>query len=177
MEGAKEQESNGLLDRILPPRLEDAGLEECALPPDSIKEAFFKAASAVKSRATYIFTDDEEGDCVQDPWPEAKDLSDEVIAGSPTSAIPDALVGVDTEKEAPGSCMVEKGVVECGDKVVVGGGDVGEREKENGCLNDELTGLQIGDKKESNGGATGGNGYEEQKEKEGERPVLTEGFA
>ncbi|TQE07977.1 hypothetical protein C1H46_006385 [Malus baccata] len=56
---------------ILLPHLEDADLEDCALSPDSIKEAFLKAAMTVKSRATLIFTLDEdeearpEGDCGQ----------------------------------------------------------------------------------------------------------------
>ncbi|KAM1153243.1 hypothetical protein TB2_035203 [Malus domestica] len=45
---------------ILPPHLEDAGLEDCALLPDSINETFLKAATAVKSRATPIFTSDED---------------------------------------------------------------------------------------------------------------------
>ncbi|KAM1109246.1 hypothetical protein ACFX19_008785 [Malus domestica] len=56
---------------ILPPRLEDASLEDYAVSPDSIKEAFLKAATTVKSRTTLIFTLDEdeesrpEGDCGQ----------------------------------------------------------------------------------------------------------------
>ena len=42
------EELTGLLNKILPPYLEDARLEDYALPPDSIKEVFFKVASAVK---------------------------------------------------------------------------------------------------------------------------------
>ncbi|KAH7565218.1 hypothetical protein JRO89_XS09G0166600 [Xanthoceras sorbifolium] len=120
MEATKE--GTGLLDNILPPRLEDAGLEDCALPPDSIKEAFLKAASAVKSRASTLFQDDDDDParCVDDPWPvAAKDDSDTVV-------------GVPPVPEAPGPCGVVKGggVVEDGvDKVVVVGG--GE-EKEGG---------------------------------------------
>ncbi|XP_043811928.1 sulfite exporter TauE/SafE family protein 3 isoform X3 [Manihot esculenta] len=169
MEASKEQESTGLLHKILPPRLEDAGLEDCALPPESIKEAFLKAASAVKAGATSFFSGDEEDDCVQDPWPEAIDLSDEVIGGLPGSAMPDTLVGVEPEKDVPGQCVTEKGdglVWEGGDKVVVGGGDVEEKEREKGCVDDGFKGLKIADKEE-NGGATGGNGDEEQEEKEG----------
>ncbi|KAJ6706361.1 hypothetical protein OIU79_010908 [Salix purpurea] len=120
MEATKE--GSGLLDRIVPPRLEDSGLEDCALPPDLIKEAFLKAASAVKSRATFIFSDeDESADYVQDPWLEkAKFASDKLVGG---------------------------GVVEAGgDKVVVVGGDVEEIENERGdCLG---VGLK---KKEENG--------------------------
>ena len=61
MESTKDREG-GLLDKILPPRLEDAGLEDCALPPNSIQEAFLRVATTVKSRASSIFTtDDDEG--------------------------------------------------------------------------------------------------------------------
>lgn len=65
------EELTGLLNKILPPYLEDASLEDCALPPDSIKEVFFKVASIVKSRATSVFTSDKESTAyVQDPWPD-----------------------------------------------------------------------------------------------------------
>ncbi|KAK2988440.1 hypothetical protein RJ640_022277 [Escallonia rubra] len=50
----------GLLEKIRPPRLEDAGLEDCVLPPESIKEAFLKAATAVKSTIFSPSEDDEE---------------------------------------------------------------------------------------------------------------------
>ncbi|KAG2268376.1 hypothetical protein Bca52824_062931 [Brassica carinata] len=73
MEAGKERV--GLLDKILPPALADAGLEDCALPPDSIHEAFRKAADAVKSRAASLFEhhDEEEGGCVADPRPASKE--------------------------------------------------------------------------------------------------------
>ncbi|KAG6433583.1 hypothetical protein SASPL_105197 [Salvia splendens] len=61
MESAGETKSIAI-DSIIP--LEDAGLEDCSLPPDSIREAFWKAASAVRS----IVSD--EGGCVEDPWEE-----------------------------------------------------------------------------------------------------------
>lgn len=149
MEATKE--GTGLLDQIVPPRLEDAGLEDCALPPDLIKEAFLKAASAVKSRATSIFSDeDESAECVQDPWPEgAKFASDKLVGVPPVPGASDALVGIEMGKETPGSCVAEKGggvVEEDGDKVVVVGGDVEEKENERGgCLGDGLK------KKEENG--------------------------
>ncbi|RLN36392.1 uncharacterized protein C2845_PM03G32280 [Panicum miliaceum] len=66
---------------ILPPRLEDAGLEDCALPPESIAEAFSLAAAAVSSRlARFPLSEDEEdeeyhvsatrgGGCVDDAGP------------------------------------------------------------------------------------------------------------
>ncbi|KAF2323413.1 hypothetical protein GH714_035351 [Hevea brasiliensis] len=72
MAAPKDQESTGLLLKILPPRLEDAGLEDCTLPLESIKEAFFKAASAIKSGTTSSFSDEEEDDCVQDRWQRPK---------------------------------------------------------------------------------------------------------
>uniref|UniRef100_A0A803LEN1 Uncharacterized protein n=2 Tax=Chenopodium quinoa TaxID=63459 RepID=A0A803LEN1_CHEQI len=126
-----------LLHKIRPPNLEDAGLEDCALPPDSIKEAFLKAASAVGSRAASVFAGDDEeinGGCVSDPWIEKHAPSD-------------ALVGVEPEKSPPGACAAEKGgalvgdgdaaadVVVVGEKngeevedevVIVGGKDGGE---------------------------------------------------
>ncbi|KAG5514982.1 hypothetical protein RHGRI_036130 [Rhododendron griersonianum] len=55
-----------MLDKIQPPRPEDTGIEDYALPPDSIKEAFLKAAATVVSRATLIFEKEEER-CVEDP--------------------------------------------------------------------------------------------------------------
>ncbi|KAL9232083.1 hypothetical protein vseg_007229 [Gypsophila vaccaria] len=38
-------------EAIKPPKLEDAGLEDCALPIHSIHQAFLLAASAVSSRS------------------------------------------------------------------------------------------------------------------------------
>ncbi|XP_004302907.1 PREDICTED: uncharacterized protein LOC101294382 [Fragaria vesca subsp. vesca] len=159
MEATDEQP--GLLHRIHPPRLEDAGLEDCALPPDSIKEAFLKAATAVKSRATSIFTsDDDEDDCVDDPW----------------EARPDAVVGAETDAN-PGGCGGEKGgAVEVGgdevvvggeeemrDKVIVGGEDVREVGGDKACV-DGLVGLEIGDKNKK-------------KKDNDEGPILVGGYA
>ncbi|KAL5729235.1 hypothetical protein ACHQM5_002211 [Ranunculus cassubicifolius] len=62
MEAAKE----GVTIRA--PRLEDAGLEDCALSPNSIKQAFFKAANSIKSFVAHDEqhqTLDSKG-CVQD---------------------------------------------------------------------------------------------------------------
>ncbi|KAJ4834879.1 hypothetical protein Tsubulata_031996 [Turnera subulata] len=168
----------GILDKILPPRLEDAGLEDCALPPESIKEAFFKAASAVKSRAASIFAGEEEEEGVPDvldPFPEQP--SDALVGGGaapPGPGLSDALVGVEAgmETPAPGPCAVEKGggVVEEGrDEVVVGGGDLEEREEgKGGCVGGDGGG---GVKKK--GRSSGGEEEEEEDEK---RPTLTEGF-
>ena len=85
MESTEKQPS--LLQQIIPPRLEDAGLEDPALPPESIHEAFLKAAAAVKSR---LFSG--EDDCIDDPKPSGEDVSD--------------VVGViEPENEEPGACV------------------------------------------------------------------------
>ncbi|KAL5575143.1 hypothetical protein UlMin_016842 [Ulmus minor] len=160
-----EERRLGLLHQIIPPRLDDAGLEDCALPPDSIKEAFLKAATAVKSRAaSFLNSDEDEEDCVKDPWPSAKDRTDVVVGLSP-------------EAEPPGSCIAEKGGgrLEAGDDVVVGDAEektdevVGGEEKggmgEKDCV-EGLQGLEIGEKRKD-------DGDDEEEEK---KPILVEGF-
>ena len=96
MEATRGGESTGLLDKILPPRLEDAGLEDCALPPDSIHEAFLKAASAVNSRAaTLLHSDDEdevEPGCVDDPFPDNRKCSSDILASPPCPNMSDTVV-------------------------------------------------------------------------------------
>lgn len=56
------EERLGEMLAIRPPRLEDAGLEDCALPPDAIREAFARAADSLKSRLTIASDDDESDD-------------------------------------------------------------------------------------------------------------------
>ncbi|GAA0149271.1 hypothetical protein LIER_08495 [Lithospermum erythrorhizon] len=46
--------------KVQPPRLEDAGLEDCALPPEAIHEAFLKAA--MSTRPIISDSDDDEDD-------------------------------------------------------------------------------------------------------------------
>ncbi|KAG5542341.1 hypothetical protein RHGRI_022023 [Rhododendron griersonianum] len=82
-----------MLDKIQPPRPEDTGIEDYALPPDSIKEAFLKAATTVVSRATLIFEKEEER-CVEDPRGKGGGRSGGVSEG------------VDPP---PGACVAEKG--------------------------------------------------------------------
>lgn len=176
METTKEQEG-GLLHQILPPRLEDAGLEDCALPPDSIKEAFFKAATAVKSRAAFFFTSDEDeeaqGNCVSDPWPVSKVLSDKVVGVCPGPEAP----GPCGAKKRPGGAvdvggdeMVLRGDEEKEDKLVIGGEELGEGRK--ACV-EGLQGLEIEEKKLRNVGGSGSGGDEE--EEDDEKPTLVEG--
>ncbi|CAI9753802.1 unnamed protein product [Fraxinus pennsylvanica] len=143
MDAAREVE--GFLDKIKPPRLEDAGLEDCALPPESIKEAFLKAANAVRSIISAPDDEDEgEGRCVDDP-----------IEGSS-----DILVGIkEGVKSPPGSCAAEKGgglTEAAGDDVLVAGGGAEDKpgdllgssvpeDREAACV-DGLQGLEIGGK-------------------------------
>ncbi|KAJ4837836.1 hypothetical protein Tsubulata_001642 [Turnera subulata] len=101
-----------------------------------------EAASAVKSRAAFIFARRGRGGR---GVPDVLDLfleqpSDALVGGGAGPGLSDALVGVDARKETPTPepCAVEKGrgVVEEGrDEVVVGGGDVEEREdRKGGCV-------------------------------------------
>lgn len=100
---------------IQPPRLEDAGLEDCALPPQSIMEAFSRAANSLKSRLTsqYHDSDDEDGCCIQDPGPTNGDIPDALVADSGTETLD---CGGDVAAMGEG----EVG----GDEVVVVGGGV-----------------------------------------------------
>ncbi|KAI3992688.1 hypothetical protein MKX01_008010 [Papaver californicum] len=162
-------EEGSLLSSIRPPRLEDAGLEDCALSHDSIKEAFFKAANSLKSWGrTYIDSEDEEESDVQ----------------KGELGLPDSLIGVKPASDPPASsCSNEKGngfpeVI--GDEVCVGGdgNDISEKEsdrilglnvprgkKEDACI-DGLQGLKIHDDKNEDDDDEG--------EGESENPILVE---
>ncbi|XP_014516074.1 uncharacterized protein LOC106773831 [Vigna radiata var. radiata] len=171
MESTKEK--SGILEQIIPPRLEDAGLEDPALPPESIHQAFLQAAAAVKSRAASIFSsavdsEDEDDGCVKDPWSTAKEGSD-------------VVVGIDTDKEPPGSCIVDRGVEGGADEVRVagGGGDgadevvvagEGKLDEDVGACVDELQGLNIEDVKKD-------GEVREEKDEENKKPTLVEGYA
>lgn len=168
-----EATEEGLLDKIRPPRLEDAGLEDCALPPESIKEAFLKAASAVRS---IISTSDDEAEdsCVDDPWPSTGDS-------------PDSLVGITEGVDGgPGSCVTEKpagGVPDvAGDEVVVAGAGGNEDKTDalvapdlprgGGACVDGLEGLKIGEKaKDSSKKPVNADEDDEKTEK----PIIVEG--
>ncbi|KAH7855153.1 hypothetical protein Vadar_021820 [Vaccinium darrowii] len=172
------RDAQGLLDKIRPPRLDDASLEDCALPPDSIKEAFLRAATAISSRGASVFSsnseEEEEGrSCVEDPWGEEK-LGDDLVG---------VREGVDSP---PGDCMAEKGGglgEVMGDEVVAGLTEAKERrgdkvvdgregvEEEGGeaCVVDGLKGLKIGEKE-------GGNNGEGEEDEGGSRPILGETF-
>lgn len=174
MEATGEAKFRSLLDTTQAPRLEDAGLEDCALPPDSIQEAFLKAATAVRSRIFHSSDDESEGECVNDPWP-----------GNGSSG--DKLVGITAEADRPDACAPKKGreLPVFGDEVVVGGRE-GMTDKvvepdvpdaaEKSCV-DGLQGLEIGDKK-GNGEFKGKkfevNTESNDDEEEEKVPVLTE---
>ncbi|KAI3463333.1 hypothetical protein Pfo_019996 [Paulownia fortunei] len=103
-------EAESFLEKIKPPRLGDAGLEDCALPPESIKEAFLKAASVVRSIISASGDEGEsEGRCVEDPWEDSSET----------------LVGITEGVTGPSEgCAAEKGsgLTEApGDKLAVGG--------------------------------------------------------
>lgn len=171
MEAMKEKEA-GLLHSILPPRFDDAGLEDCALPPDPIKEAFLKAATAVKSRLPSIFNSDEDedasGECVKDPWPEAEDRSNAVVEVLPETEFLGACSsekGVETTLEVGGDDVVVGGGEEKNDEVFVAGDDLSKGDK--ACVKG-VEGLDTGAKKVD---SDGGDNNEEQGEK---GPILTE---
>ncbi|KAI3907788.1 hypothetical protein MKW92_045919, partial [Papaver armeniacum] len=144
MEAANEEGS--LLSSIIPPRLEDAGLEDCALSHDSIKEAFLKAANSLKSWAP------------TDPDSEDEDPRGEL-------GLPDSLIGVKPAFDPPSSsCSNEKGnglpeVI--GDEVCVGGDGNEISEKESDRILG-LNGLKIDDN----------NNEDDEEENESENPIL-----
>lgn len=135
-----------LFGPILPPRLEDAGLEDCALPPDSIAEAFSLAAAAVSSRLARLplSDSDEEGDevdrppcgCVDDAGPARGVVPDVVVGGSGWNGGADEVVVVGGGGGGGGDKVVIGGRGEEEDRVVVVGEGRGETKlgKEGGCV-------------------------------------------
>ncbi|XP_062194746.1 uncharacterized protein LOC133897931 [Phragmites australis] len=107
---------------ILPPRLEDAGLEDCALPPESIAEAFSLAAMAVSSRLGRLplsDSDEEEEECLL-AVPRGGGCVDD--AGRARGAVPDALItGGGGDGGADEVLVVGGGDGGGSDKVVVSG--------------------------------------------------------
>jgi len=65
--------SSNIIASIIPPRLEDAGLEDCALCAEGINEAFLKGPKAMKSKPSSVFHD---GECIEDPVPSNGELTD-----------------------------------------------------------------------------------------------------
>ncbi|PHU24372.1 hypothetical protein BC332_09479 [Capsicum chinense] len=176
MEFTKESES--LLDKIRPPRLEDAGLEDCALPPESIKEAFLKAATAVRSIISASDDEDEsQGQCVKAPSPN-DDFTKDALIGI-TEGITDIPGKCTTEKGGGGE--VPEGIIDVVD-VQGGSKDSDDRgdlvdglslpEGGESCV-DGLQGLEIGEK---GGKIKKKEGKEEDEEASDEKPTLVEGM-
>ncbi|BBN10493.1 hypothetical protein MPTK1_5g03980 [Marchantia polymorpha subsp. ruderalis] len=118
-----------------PPRLEDAGLEDCALPAHAIQEAFRRAAGAVRnvsSVATGILGGRHESDeeCTHNPGPSNGIWEDKCLGSSGKATL--------GEKE---SCVDQKagGLLEEGHDLLVQGGD----EVKSGKL---LVGSEVGPK-------------------------------
>ncbi|KAL6655715.1 hypothetical protein ACP70R_006541 [Stipagrostis hirtigluma subsp. patula] len=106
---------------IRPPRLEDAGLEDCALPPESISEAFSLAAMAVSSRLARFPLSDSDSDEEDRPLPVPRGDGCVDDAGHTGGAVPDALVGSGVDGGGDEVVLVGGGGAGGGDKVVVGG--------------------------------------------------------
>nr|XP_027125054.1 uncharacterized protein LOC113741667 [Coffea arabica] len=173
------EEVGGLLGKIMPPRLEDAGLEDCALPPESIKEAFLKAATAVRSIVS-ASSDDEgaEGRCVNDPWPKVEGSSDELVGIS--GSVDDFPGGCQTEKrgalpDVAGDEVSVQDAEEKVDEVVVGGPALPEG---GGACIDGLRGLEIGGKSRGKIGKKLRDGEADNvdDDSEEEKPILAEGY-
>ncbi|KAE8801479.1 hypothetical protein D1007_22919 [Hordeum vulgare] len=157
-------------DPIRPPRLEDAGLEDCALPPESIAEAFSLAALAVSSRLSLSDDEDEDGGdaplaprggCVED-------------AGPTCGAVPDALSGAVGGSEGGADEVV----------VVGGGGGGGSDEVVVVRRGDEedrvvVVGEELGQEKRCGKGTREGERRKEEEEEEEmvEKAILMEDFA
>jgi len=140
---------------IRPPPLEDAGLEDCALPPESIAEAFSLAAAAVSSRlARFPLSDEEEdeeyripatrgGGCVDDAGPAhgaAVPDADALIGGGGVTGDGGAdevvVVGGGRGGRCEDAVVVGGRGEEQDGVVVVGEGRRGEEKlgKEDGCV-------------------------------------------
>ncbi|KAF8025579.1 hypothetical protein BT93_F2425 [Corymbia citriodora subsp. variegata] len=72
------------LDELVPPRLEDAGLEDCALPLESIQLAFLKAAAAAAAADDDDGSDAPEGDDRLDGLCPFANGDSDVVAGAPS---------------------------------------------------------------------------------------------
>lgn len=174
----------GAGEPIRPPRLEDAGLEDCALPPESIAEAFSLAAKAVSSRLAHLPLSDDEG---ADPLVPRGGCVDD--AGPTCGTIPDAILGAGGGSDGGADVVVVVGGGGAGgggDEVVVGGlGDeedrvvvVGEEQegklgREKGCVE----GIREGVDELGRGEGNGGEGEEEAEVVSVEKQILVEDFA
>jgi len=158
----------------LPPKLEDAGLEDCALPIEGIQEAFRIAAEkaqaaadgfkvSMKSKAEDI------GGCVLNPAPINGDLKDTTIEATGTKPADSCVEPHTGGLLEDGKDAVVDPLGEPKEDKLVGGIDVEPKLGEEGCLK--------GDPLEPVGGipepsaVTDDDGEEEPK-----GPTLTEAF-
>ncbi|XP_010924741.2 uncharacterized protein [Elaeis guineensis] len=184
-----EEDLGGVLDgaAIRPPRLEDAGLEDCALPPESIMEAFSRAAISLRSRISNVAATgeqeekSEDGACVQDPGPSNGEVPDALLGGGTTESSASLLScgsdgGVEDEEEG-GKSGQDKVVVVGGDgegdlasdRLVVVGGEKSEVEGKRSCVEGIEQGVFGGEKKREHD-----EEQEEADEGDGDRPILIE---
>ncbi|CAA6665975.1 unnamed protein product [Spirodela intermedia] len=109
------------MEGFLPPRLEDAGLEECALPPEAINEAFSKAAELFKSRVVVADDDDDDnesdGCCVEGPAPSSGEKPAAALGGSVCEE-GGFSVGMSRGRRRRHSC---RGGISSGEVLVMGG--------------------------------------------------------
>ncbi|XP_058074351.1 uncharacterized protein LOC131223080 [Magnolia sinica] len=169
----KATEEEGLLNMIRPPRLEDAGLEDCALAPEAIKEAFLKAASSVRTQAKSIFpADDNEidgGCCVNDPGPSNGELRDVLTQVPPEDPKPCGEAEKGGLPEVSGVKVIVVGVEGGGASDRVLGAAVPEwEERKGGCVEGLLEGLEIGENEDF-----GDEGSEDEKE---DKTILAEAY-
>ncbi|KAJ1289351.1 hypothetical protein BS78_02G157500 [Paspalum vaginatum] len=172
---------------ILPPRLEDAGLEDCALPPESIAEAFSLAAAAASSRLTLSEDSDDEEDEERSVW--ASRGGGCVDDAAPArGAVPDALIGAGGFAGAGGAdevlvvgggrgggcedAVVVGGRAEEGDRVVVVGEGRGEKKlaKEDGCVDGVREGVVSEPRRAQ------GDGEDDEEEAAAEKSILVPDF-
>ncbi|CAA7402732.1 unnamed protein product [Spirodela intermedia] len=110
------------MEGFLPPRLEDAGLEDCALPPEAINEAFSKAAELFKSRVVVADDDDDdnEGDgcCVEGPAPSSGEKPAVALGGG---VCEEGGFSVGDEPGEGGGVVVVEGGISSGEVLVMGG--------------------------------------------------------
>ncbi|XP_010249721.1 PREDICTED: uncharacterized protein LOC104592194 [Nelumbo nucifera] len=174
-----------LLKAIRPPRLEDAGLEDCALSAEAIKEAFLRAANSLRSGASSILTDnpredeDQEDDddvCIQDPGPSGGILSDKLVGVWPAPEHPRPCGSGINEGGGLPEVLGDEAAVDITDAMNSGkdlDGDrvLGAEVPEGGgksCV-DGLQGLKIEEKPDED---TAAGRNEEDQGKEDEQPIL-----
>lgn len=161
------REGKPLLESIRPPRLEDAGLEDCALSPESIKEAFLKAATSLR----FAIND---RDCVEDPCPSDGDLHDSFVGDETQIPCGSAEAVKHISPEACGCKVVGAGGEE-GSSDLVLGVEVPEKEGGRACV-DGLPEIERKREEEEEEGGGFERNVEEREEEEEDRPILAEAF-